>query len=58
MNTPTGRYAPHNPPMQNIPIRTPEGAAIKRALVDHYCPMPEIDYSSIERRIMAWSAGR
>ena len=35
--------------MQNIPIRTPEGAAIKRAFADHYCPPPEVDYSALER---------
>lgn len=58
MKNPTGRYAPSNPPMQNIPIRTPVGAAIKRAFADHYCPPPEVDYSALERRVMAWSAGR
>ncbi len=58
MKTSTGRYTPSNPPMQNIPIRTPEGAAIKRAFADHYCPPPEVDYSAVERRVMAWSAGR
>lgn len=51
MKTPTGRYAPHNPPMQNIPIRTPEGAAIKRAFADHYAPMPPVDYSALERHM-------
>lgn len=33
--SPTGRLRRAEPNMQNIPIRTPEGAAIRAALVKH-----------------------
>lgn len=33
--TPTGRIKRDGPNMQNIPIRTPEGKAIRDALIKH-----------------------
>lgn len=34
MTTPTGRMGRSEPNLQNIPVRTPEGAAIRRAFMD------------------------
>lgn len=40
MKSPTGRIARSEPNMQSIPIRTPEGAAIREALVHHMTKIP------------------
>lgn len=33
--SPTGRLTTASPPMQNIPLRTPEGQALRKALLLH-----------------------
>ncbi len=55
---PTGRLASNDPNLQNIPVRTPEGRAIRGAFV----PAPgwvllDADYSQIELRVVAALAG-
>lgn len=50
----TGRMATHNPALQNIPIRTEEGRAIRNAFVaDRGHRIVAIDYSQIELRVAA-----
>ena len=56
--TATGRISSTNPNLQNIPIRTDEGAPIRRAFI----PSPgnvmlSADYSQIELRLMADLSG-
>ncbi|MEK7080026.1 MAG: DNA polymerase, partial [Patescibacteria group bacterium] len=54
----TGRMASQNPGLQNIPIRTPEGRAIRNAFIprDGYTLLA-LDYSQIELRIAAFLSG-
>jgi DNA polymerase-1 len=54
----TGRMASKDPGIQNIPIRTDEGRAIRRAFIAEkgWC-LVSIDYSQIELRIAAFLSG-
>ncbi len=55
----TGRLSSNNPNLQNIPIRTPEGARVREAFVprdaDHI--LLAADYSQIELRLIAEISG-
>ena len=54
----TGRLASFDPNLQNIPIRTPQGRAIRRAFVAAPgCVLVGADYSQIELRVMAHLSG-
>ncbi len=54
----TGRMASENPSVQNIPVRTEEGRAIRRAFVaPKGSKLVAIDYSQIELRIAAILSG-
>ncbi len=51
----TGRMASHNPNLQNIPIKTELGRAIRGAFVtEKGCELVEFDYSQIELRVAAF----
>lgn len=51
---PTGRLASNDPNLQNIPVRTPEGRAIRGAFVpEHGWLLLDADYSQIELRVVA-----
>ncbi len=50
----TGRMASENPSVQNIPVRTEEGRAIRRAfMAEKGFSLVAIDYSQIELRVAA-----
>ncbi|MES2305053.1 MAG: DNA polymerase I [Gemmatimonadota bacterium] len=54
----TGRLASTDPNLQNIPIRTPRGEAIRRAFIPaRGCRFVVADYSQIELRLMAHLSG-
>jgi DNA polymerase I len=54
----TGRMASKDPGIQNIPIRTDEGRAIRRAFIaEEGYTLVSIDYSQIELRIAAILSG-
>ncbi len=54
----TGRMATQNPSIQNIPVRTEEGRAIRRAFTaEKGWKLVAIDYSQIELRIAAILSG-
>jgi DNA polymerase I len=57
--TATGRLSSNNPNIQNIPIRTPEGAEIRKAFIprDDQHVLLSADYSQIELRIIAEISG-
>jgi len=51
----TGRLSSSHPNLQNIPVRRPEGRAVRRAFVtgDGFATLLVADYSQIELRILA-----
>lgn len=55
----TGRLSSNNPNLQNIPVRTPEGAEVRKAFVprDDQHILLAADYSQIELRIIAEISG-
>lgn len=56
--TTTGRMSSQSPNMQNIPIKSTRGAAIRRAIIaPPGCSLVCADYSQIELRIAAFLSG-
>jgi DNA polymerase-1 len=55
----TGRLSSNNPNLQNIPVRTPEGAKVRRAFIprDAEHTLLSADYSQIELRLIAEISG-
>ncbi|KAA3632707.1 MAG: DNA polymerase I, partial [Bacteroidetes bacterium] len=57
--TATGRLSSNNPNLQNIPVRTPEGARVRKAFIprdDNHIVLAA-DYSQIELRLIAEMSG-
>ena len=58
MGAATGRLATKNPGLQNIPIKTDLGRAIRKAFIaEKGMVLVAFDYSQIELRIAAWLSG-
>ncbi|HVV15207.1 MAG TPA: DNA polymerase [Candidatus Paceibacterota bacterium] len=58
MGAATGRLATKDPGLQNIPIKTELGRAIRRAFIaEKGYELVAFDYSQIELRIAAWLSG-
>ncbi len=57
--TATGRLSSNNPNLQNIPIRTPEGAKVREAFIPRNSEYTLLaaDYSQIELRLIAEISG-
>jgi len=57
--TATGRLSSNNPNLQNIPVRTPEGARVRKAFIprDEEHVLLAADYSQIELRLIAEISG-
>lgn len=57
--TATGRLSSNNPNLQNIPVRTPEGARVRKAFIprDENHVLLAADYSQIELRLIAEMSG-
>jgi DNA polymerase-1 len=54
----TGRLSSNDPNLQNIPVRTPRGAEIRRSFIPaEGCTFIVADYSQIELRLMAHLSG-
>ena len=55
----TGRLSSNNPNLQNIPIRTPEGARVREAFIprDDNHVLLAADYSQVELRLIAAISG-
>ena len=54
----TGRLSSSDPNLQNIPVRTPRGAEIRRSFIPaEGCTFIVADYSQIELRLMAHLSG-
>ncbi|MCB0548277.1 MAG: DNA polymerase I [Phaeodactylibacter sp.] len=55
----TGRLSSNNPNLQNIPVRTPEGARVREAFIprDENHVLLAADYSQIELRLIAEISG-
>jgi len=54
----TGRLSSSDPNLQNIPVRTPRGAEIRRSFIPAAgCTFVVADYSQIELRLMAHLSG-